>query len=99
MPRIGDPHAILADIGAAIGPGHRELPRLLPVRIVYINRAHRWFLVEADLGDEGRVVLRKSGTEPLLRVMVEAGTQELCEQKVDEIIAAMQAAGKLIKVK
>ena len=55
--------------------------------------------VEADLGDEGRVVLRKSGTEPLLRVMVEAGTQELCEQKVDEIIAAMQKAGKLIKVK
>lgn len=55
--------------------------------------------VEADLGDEGRVVLRKSGTEPLLRVMVEADTQELCEQKVDEIIAAMQAAGKLIKVK
>ena len=41
----------MADIGAAIGPGHRELPRLLPGRIVYINRAHRWFLVEADLGD------------------------------------------------
>ena len=51
MPRIGDTHAILADIGAAIGPGHRELPRLLPGRIVYINRAHRWFLVEASLGD------------------------------------------------
>ena len=51
MPRIGDTHAILADIGAAIGPGHREPPRLLPGRIVYINRAHRWFLVEADLGD------------------------------------------------
>ena len=55
MPRIGDPHAILADIGAAIGPGHRELPRLLPGRIVYINRAHRWFLVEADLGDGVKV--------------------------------------------
>ena len=55
--------------------------------------------VEADLGDEGRVVLRKSGTEPLLRVMVEATSDALCEQKVDEIIAAMQAAGKLIKVK
>lgn len=55
--------------------------------------------VEEELGDEGRVVLRKSGTEPLLRVMVEAGTQELCEQKVDDIIAAMQTAGKLIKVK
>lgn len=55
--------------------------------------------VEAALGDEGRVVLRKSGTEPLLRVMVEAGTHELCEEKVDEIIAAMNAAGKLIRVK
>ena len=55
--------------------------------------------VEADLGDEGRVVLRKSGTEPLLRVMVEATSLELCEEKVDEIIAAMDATGRLIKVK
>lgn len=55
--------------------------------------------VECDLGDNGRVVLRKSGTEPLLRVMVEANTQELCNEKVDEIIDAMAKAGKLIKVK
>lgn len=55
--------------------------------------------VEDDLGSEGRVVLRKSGTEPLLRVMVEGTSHELCEEKVDEIIAAMAAAGKLIKVK
>lgn len=55
--------------------------------------------VEKELGSEGRVLLRKSGTEPLLRVMVEAGTHEMCEQKVDYIIDAMQSAGKLIKVK
>lgn len=55
--------------------------------------------VEEDLGDDGRVLLRPSGTEPLLRVMVEASTIELCEAKVDEIIAAMDAAGRLIKVK
>ena len=55
--------------------------------------------VEADLGENGRVLLRKSGTEPLLRVMVEASTEELCEEKVDEIIGAMRNAGKLIKVK
>lgn len=54
---------------------------------------------EAELGDNGRVLLRKSGTEPLLRVMSEATTKELCEEKVDNIIAAMQAAGKLIRVK
>ena len=55
--------------------------------------------VAEKLGDQGRILLRKSGTEPVLRVMVEAPTNELCEEKVDEIIAAMQAAGKLIKVK
>lgn len=55
--------------------------------------------VEKKLGSEGRVLLRKSGTEPLLRVMVEAGTHEMCEQKVDYIIEAMRQAGKLIKVK
>ena len=55
--------------------------------------------VEEELGTEGRVVLRKSGTEPLLRVMVEASTQELCEEKVDFIIEAMNTAGKLIRVK
>lgn len=55
--------------------------------------------VEADLGSDGRVLLRKSGTEPLLRVMVEAATEEICEEKVDEIIDAMEKAGKLIRVK
>ena len=54
---------------------------------------------EAELGEDGRVVLRKSGTEPLLRVMVEATSHELCEEKVDFIIDAMRKAGKLIKVK
>lgn len=55
--------------------------------------------VEKELGSEGRVVLRKSGTEPLLRVMVEAGTQELCVEKADYIIDAMRRCGKLIRVK
>ena len=55
--------------------------------------------VEAELGENGRVVLRKSGTEPLLRVMSEASTHELCEEKVDAIIAAMADAGKLVRVK
>ena len=55
--------------------------------------------VEAELGENGRVVLRKSGTEPLLRVMVEAMSDDLCEEKVDYIIDAMRKCGKLIRVK
>ena len=54
---------------------------------------------ERELGSDGRVLLRKSGTEPLLRVMSEATTYELCEEKVDAIIAAMDRAGKLIRIK
>ena len=55
--------------------------------------------VEAELGNTGRVLLRKSGTEPVLRVMAEAETDERCEAAVDEIIDAMRASGHLLKVK
>ena len=48
--------------------------------------------VEEALGDDGRILVRASGTEPLLRVMVEAETQELCEKHVAAVIDAMKAA-------
>ena len=54
---------------------------------------------EAELGASGRVLLRKSGTEPVLRVMSEALEREACEKAVDDIIESMRAAGKLIRVK
>ena len=55
--------------------------------------------VTARLGDDGRILLRKSGTEPVLRVMVEAPTHEICEENVDYVIAAMDKKGLLIGVK
>ncbi len=51
------------------------------------------------LGESGRVLLRKSGTEPVLRVMSEAGSREECEKYVDLIIDAMRESGHLIEVK
>ncbi len=49
--------------------------------------------VEEALGNDGRLLLRQSGTEPLIRVMVEAETLELCEKYVDQVIDAMKAKG------
>ena len=48
------------------------------------------------LGNDGRILLRQSGTEPVVRVMAEAPTTELCESCVDEIIEVMKAQGHVI---
>ena len=53
--------------------------------------------VEKALGDEGRILLRESGTEPVIRVMVEAGTEELCRQYVEEVVAALHKKGHAVE--
>ncbi|MDD8049244.1 MAG: phosphoglucosamine mutase [Thomasclavelia sp.] len=53
--------------------------------------------VEEELGTEGRVLVRESGTEPVIRVMVEAGTDQLCAQKVKDIVTVMNEQGLVIK--
>ncbi|MBQ4011162.1 MAG: phosphoglucosamine mutase, partial [Erysipelotrichales bacterium] len=49
--------------------------------------------VAAKLGDNGRILVRESGTEPLIRVMVEAGSDEICEKYVDEVIGVIRKKG------
>ena len=49
--------------------------------------------VEEKLGDTGRILLRASGTEPLIRVMVEAEKEETCKSLVEEVIAVMKKEG------
>ena len=43
--------------------------------------------VAERLGDTGRILVRESGTEPLIRVMVEAETKEICHTYVDEVVS------------
>lgn len=51
------------------------------------------------LGTDGRILLRASGTEPLVRVMVEADTQEKCEKYVDQVIAVMKDQGLVLGIR
>ena len=46
--------------------------------------------VTEALGDDGRILVRESGTEPVIRVMVEATTDEICEKYVDQVIDVMK---------
>jgi phosphoglucosamine mutase len=49
-------------------------------------------VAEAELGETGRVLLRPSGTEPLVRVMVEAATQEAAREAAERIAAVVRVA-------
>ena len=49
--------------------------------------------VAEALGDDGRILVRESGTEPLIRVMVEASTDELCAKYVKQVVDVIKAEG------
>ncbi len=54
--------------------------------------------IEKELGDDGRILVRESGTEPVIRVMVEAATQDICQTMVDRVIEVMKAQGHVLMV-
>lgn len=49
-----------------------------------------------ELGNDGRVLVRESGTEPVIRVMAEAGSEEICEKQVDRIIEVIRKKGHAV---
>ena len=53
--------------------------------------------VEKALGEDGRLLLRQSGTEPLIRVMVEAETEAICEKYVDQVIEVLRKKGHIVE--
>jgi phosphoglucosamine mutase len=52
--------------------------------------------VALALGDSGRILVRESGTEPLVRVMVEAETKELCKQLAESVVSVIKQKGYAI---
>ena len=53
--------------------------------------------VAEELGEDGRILVRESGTEPVIRVMVEASDDELCVKYVKEVVDVMSREGLVIE--
>lgn len=52
--------------------------------------------VAAELGESGRILVRESGTEPLVRVMVEAETEDICQNYCDRVVAVLKKNGHAV---
>ncbi|MCR4732471.1 MAG: phosphoglucosamine mutase [Lachnospiraceae bacterium] len=86
---------------SALASGMRKYPQLLknlPVsdKDAVMNNANVLACqdtITEELRNDGRILLRPSGTEPVIRVMVEAGTDEICKTYVDRMIDAIKAEG------
>jgi phosphoglucosamine mutase len=96
MARMAATGSSLAELAAVV----RRLPQVL-INVRVADRAAGASApqvldavksVEAELGGTGRVLLRPSGTEPLVRVMVEAGTEDTAHEAAERIAALVRAA-------
>ena len=57
------------------------------------RQSHRW---KKELGEDGRILVRESGTEPVIRVMVEARKDAICREMVQRVIDVMDKEGLIL---
>ena len=71
----------------------------LPAGFTALTRTQQVLSIEAAeaLGTGGRVLVRESGTEPVIRVMVEAENDELCEKHVNNIVDKFYKKGHIVQ--
>ncbi|GIJ44718.1 phosphoglucosamine mutase [Virgisporangium aliadipatigenens] len=101
MARVAQTGRTLADLASVV----QRLPQVL-INVTVGDRAKGASApevldavkgVEAELGGTGRVLLRPSGTEPLVRVMVEAATEETARDAAERIAAVVRVASPVQK--
>ena len=86
----------LAEHPASVAHSFREHSEAHPDRLLVAESdevAEAVNAVEEELGDSGRVLLRPSGTEQLVRVMVEAPTQEQADEVAGRLAGVVAAVG------
>jgi phosphoglucosamine mutase len=94
MVRTGEKASVLARRFAPVPQLLRNVryePETAPLALPVVQEAIA--AGEARLNGQGRLLIRKSGTEPLIRVMAEAEDEALMSAVVDEIVGAVRAAG------
>jgi phosphoglucosamine mutase len=93
LSRVASTGASLADLAAVM----TRLPQVLvnvrvPDKAVALTSAQAVVTqAEAELGGDGRVLVRPSGTEPLVRVMVEAPTEDEAAEVCDRLVAVVES--------
>ncbi len=93
MARTGRPMSELAAVMTKLPQVLRNV-RLAERHADLIDRiADEVAAVEAELGDHGRVLIRPSGTEPVVRVMVEAATEQQANAVADRLVQAVHIVG------
>lgn len=69
----------------------RVIDKTLTIADAHVQEVYK--TVEKELGDNGRILLRQSGTEPLIRITAEAESLELCDKYIDRIYQAIKEGG------